>query len=290
VPRRWRIGFALFIILLSQAAMLPAETLKRRFFRTSDGVKLSVLETGPRVKRAGDPEIAFVTGWCMPASLWRPQLEALGARYRVLALDPRGQGQSQAPSRGYTAERRAADIREFLEPLSNVVLVGWSLGALESLQYLSMFGAEKIAGLVLVDSSVGEQPAPPSSTAFTDGLRKGRDQALDRFIRAIFARPRPKTEIDALVRGAKRMSLDNSIALLSYPFEREHWREIALAFDKPLLYAVTPQFAAQARNLEKNRPGTRIEVFERAGHALFADEPGRFNALLSGFAGSVAGP
>ena len=270
--------------------MLPAETLKRRSFRTSDGVRLSVLETGPRESPAGDLQIAFVTGWCMPATLWRPQLEALGARYRVLALDPRGQGQSEAPARGYTAERRAADINEFLQPLSNVVLVGWSLGALESLQYLHMFGAEKVAGMVLVDSSVGEQPAPASSSAFTDGLRKSRDKALDSFIRAIFARPRPKAEIASLVRGAKRMSLDNSIALLSYPFEREHWKRVALAFDKPLLYVVTPQFAAQARNLEKSRPGTRIEIFERAGHALFVDEPERFNALVSGFAESVAGP
>lgn len=270
--------------------MLPAETLKRRAFKTSDGVRLSVLEAGPRERRPGDPEVAFITGWCMPASLWRPQLEALGARYRVLALDPRGQGESQAPAQGYTAERRATDIQEFLSPLSSVVLVGWSLGALESLQYLHMFGAEKIAGLVLVDSSVGEQPAPPPGSAFTDGLRRGRDKALNSFVPAIFARPRPKAEIAALVRGAKRMSLDSSIALLSYPFEREHWKRIALAFDKPLLYAVTPQFAAQARNLEKNRPGTRIEIFERAGHALFVDEPERFNALLSGFAESVAAP
>ena len=59
---------------------------------------------------------------------------------------------------------------------------------------------------------------------------------------------------------------------------------------KPLLYVVTPQFAAQARNLKKNRPGTRIEIFERAGHALFIDEPERFNALIGNFANSIAKP
>ncbi len=225
----------------------------------------------------------------MPANIWRAQLEALGARYHSLALDPRGQGESQIPAHGYTAERRATDISEFIEPLSNVLLVGWSLGALDALQYIDMFGAEKIAGLVLVDSSVGEEPVPASGGAFLTSLKQNRDKALNGFVRAIFVKPRPKAEISALVKGAKRMSLANSIALLSYPYEREHWKRIAHAFDKPLLYVVTPQFAAQAGSLQKNRPATRIEIFERAGHALFVDEPERFNALIGSFAETIAG-
>ena len=80
------------------------------------------------------------------------------------------------------------------------------------------------------------------------------------------------------------MALEDSLALLDYPFERGHWRGIARAFDKPLLYIVTPQFERQAANLKKNRPATQIEVFKRAGHALFVDEPERFNALIEKFA------
>jgi len=51
-----------------------------------------------------------------------------------------------------------------------------------------------------------------------------------------------------------------------------------------LLYVVTPQLAEQAGNLQRNRPGTETAVFERAGHALFVDEPERFNALIEDFA------
>ncbi|TMA59999.1 MAG: alpha/beta hydrolase [Deltaproteobacteria bacterium] len=80
------------------------------------------------------------------------------------------------------------------------------------------------------------------------------------------------------------MALEDSLALLDYPFERSHWRTIARAFDKPLLYVVTPQFEQQAINLKRNRPQTQIEVFKKAGHALFADEPQRFNALIEKFA------
>jgi non-heme chloroperoxidase len=283
------LGLAACLLIAAVPALASAETVARRTFQTSDGVKLSVVEAGVRHKTEGAPTIAFIPGWCMPAELWRRQLEALAARYYTIALDPRGQGRSDVPAKGYTAERRAADIDEFLRPFHNVVLVGWSLGAIEALQYLHMFGSEKISGLVLVDSSVGEEPAPAASSGFIEGLRRNRDAALNNFVRAIFSKARPKAETDALVRGAKRMPLENSIALLSYPFERTHWKQIAHAFDKPLLYIVTPQFAEQARNLEKNRPGTRIEIFERAGHALFVDEPERFNALLARFADEIAG-
>ena len=50
-----------------------------------------------------------------------------------------------------------------------------------------------------------------------------------------------------------------------------------------MLYAVTAQFAEQASNLAAARPATRVETFMEAGHAIFVDEPGQFNRMLSNF-------
>jgi microsomal epoxide hydrolase len=265
------------------AAERPSAPLKSDYFETSDGVRLHVLESRAR-PAAGDtaPVLAFIPGWSMPASIWEPQLVALAAKFRTAALDPRGQGRSEVPSSGYTAERRARDIAEFLQRYPRVVLIGWSLGALEALHYVYAHGDGKVAALVLVDSSVGEQPRPPDGR-FTDGLAQDRRKSLENFIHAIFRSKRPAEQYRSLLEGALRLPLQASIDLLSYPQPREHWRDIAWAFKKPLLYVVTPQFAAQAGNLRRNRPGTRIEVFEHAGHALFVDEPQRFNALLEDF-------
>jgi non-heme chloroperoxidase len=262
-----------------------AQTVRRNF-QSSDKVRLSFLEAGVENAAEKKTTIAFITGWSMPASLWQRQLAELSPSYHALALDPRGQGESQVPTFGYTAERRATDINEFLTPFYKVLLVGWSLGAIEALQYVSMFGADRLAGLVLVDSSVGEEPAPGAGAegAFIKELRKDRGKALTGFIHAIFKTKRSDVDLDDLVHGAKRMALDDSIALLSYPFPRTHWRQITRGFTKPLLFLVTPQFEAQAHNLEKNRPGTQIEVFRSAGHALFVDEPERFNRLIEKFA------
>jgi non-heme chloroperoxidase len=274
---RRRAAHALAVILATVPA--AAAALDSRFFATSDGVRLHVLEGGsPRA-----PVIAFVPGWSMPADIWRLQLDALAVRYRVAALDPRGQGRSEVPRSGYTLERRAADVREFLDAYPRTVVVGWSLGALESLEYVRAHGEDRLAGLVIVDSSVGEPPAPPAGV-FKESLRGNRRRALNEFVRAIFKSPRPESEAPALVEGALRMRLEDSVALLSYPVPREHWRAAAHGVRAPLLYVVTPQLAEQAGNLRRNRPGTETVVFEHAGHALFVDEAERFNALLEDFA------
>ena len=280
---------------LAQAA--TADAPARRSFKTSDGVTLSYLETAPP-GAAGALNIVLVPGWCMPAAIWRPQFATLGARYRTIAFDPRGQGESEVAQAGYTAKRRAADLHECIAAAvparSKVLLTGWSLAALEALEYVFLHGDRRLAGLALIDSSVGELPVPPggggsptSDSPFKQRLRRERARMLEEFVRAIFANPPPAEELKALAEAAQRMPVEDSIALLSYPYPREHWKEVAHAFKKPLLYAVTPQFAAQAGNLKKNRPATRIEVFQKAGHALFADEPDRFNQLILNFASSL---
>ena len=277
--RRICLGIALLIMASTSAA---AET-RRRYFQPSDGVKLSFLAAGQERAGKRDLTIVLVTGWSMPATIWRNQIDFFSRRHPTVALDPRGQGESEVPTSGYTAERRATDIKELIDLFSKVLLVGWSLGAIESLQYVHMFGSERLAGLALVDSSVGEEPAPRAGGNFKERLREDRDRALSEFVRAIFVKPRSGDEVAALVQGAKRMALEDSLALLDYPFQRAHWRNIARHFNKPLLYAVTPQFEAQAGNLKKNRPATQVEVFRKAGHALFVDEPERFNALVEKF-------
>jgi microsomal epoxide hydrolase len=255
--------------------------LKSDYFKTSDGVRLHVLESRATPAESG-PVLAFVPGWSMPASIWSAQMTALGSKYRTVALDPRGQGGSEIPADGYTVERRARDISEFLERYPRVVLIGWSLGALEVLHYVHAHGDDKVTALVLVDSSVGELPRPPDGS-FTEQLAQDRRKSLETFVHAIFRTRRPEAQYRDLLQGALRLPLQASIDLLSYPQPREHWRDIAWAFRKPLMYVVTPQFAAQAGNLHRNRPCTRIEVFDQAGHALFADEPQRFNALIEDF-------
>ena len=273
-------------LALSMSTAISAEPVRTSFL-TSDKVRLSVLEAGPAEARG--PVIAFVPGWSMPGDIFRPQVEALAVEHRVAVLDPRGQGESPVPAGGYSISRRAKDVAEFVARYPRAVLVGWSLGGLEALEAAYAHAPKSLVALVLVDNSVGEGGAPKRrSGSIGEDLIRDREGTLDRFIRAMYRTPRPEEEIERVKRAALRMPLHASLSIFPSKVPSSHWRAISQGFDKPLLYAVTPQYAGQAARLQAARPATRVELFENAGHALFVDEPERFNRLVAEFAASVA--
>jgi microsomal epoxide hydrolase len=264
-----------------------------QIFTSSDGVRLRYLDQG---EPGQGPALVFVPGWTMPASIWSPQLAHFSRRYRVIALDPRSQGESaDAPvgAPAHTPERRARDIAELIEAagLDRPVIIGWSLGVLEALAYVAGHGDDRHAALVLVDNSVGEEPAPRAGKGpgFTTRLRTDRQATVHRFVRSMFRTSQPEPWLRELESMSLRTPLETSVALLSWSGPRTRWRDALYATRRPVLYVVSPGFAAQAANVARKRPDIRTAVFEKAGHALFIDEADRFNRLLEDFIGTLPG-
>jgi microsomal epoxide hydrolase len=274
---------AIFLFLFVLSFLIATDTSARteavsRYFRSSDGVRLHYLEVGQ------GPTLVFVPGWTMPAEIWEPQLRHFAKSFRVIAFDPRGQGKSDIARAGYTAERRARDIAELIGRLGEpVVLVSWSLGVLDSLAYVELAGTERLRALVLVDNSIGEEPPPVTDPTFLKRLRENRLATTERFVRGMYRTPQSEPYLRRIIAYSLRVPLDASVALLSYPYPRERWKEIVYRTHRPILYAVNTRFRGQAENLKKNRPDVWTEVFENAGHALFVDESERFNRLLEEF-------
>ncbi len=279
---------ALVLLLARQAAADNDVALQSRFFISGDGVRLHYLEAGPHTGHT----IVFVPGWTMPAWIWQPQIQAFARRYHVVAFDPRGQGDSDAPASGYEPGRRGQDIAELIanvEPVP-VVLVGWSLGVLDTLAYVHAYGDLKVAGLVLVDNSVGEEPPPPVKPHRPRPVLP-HAVAMHRFVASMFRHPPGEGYLDRLTQASLRTPELASRALLSYPVPRTYWRDTLYATSRPVLYMVRPGWLSeQAANLARNRPGTQIAVFSDAGHALFVDDAARFNALVGGFIARTVWP
>jgi len=277
--RRWiRLILGLSLALAAPAAS-AADSHDQQFF-SSDGVRLHYREAGK------GPTLVFVPGWSMPADIWEAQIDYFARQgFRAVAFDPRGQGGSEIARAGYDANRRARDIRELIDHLGSerVVLVSWSLGVLDSLAYANNHGSQRLSGLVLVDNSIGEDPPPRSDPTFLRRLRSEREKTVERFIRNMFRTPRTEAYLRRITDQALRLPLEDSVALLSYSQHRTFWRKAVYATPVPVLYVITPRFREQAENLKRKRPHARIEVFENAGHALFVDEPDRFNRLLADF-------
>jgi len=276
-----RVACAIAALLLALSGLLrPASAAEDRYFTTSDGVRLHYLEAGH------GQTIVFVPGWTMPAWIFTPQIEAFARHYHVIAFDPRGQGDSAIAPAGYEPVRRGQDIAELLatQGPAPVLLVGWSLGVLDSLAYLHTHGDARLAGLVLEDNSVGEDPPPVAAKhPARPGPTLPREVAMRNFVHAMFYRPQPRAYIDRLTEACLRTPLPAAKALLAYPVPRTYWKEAVYATTRPVLYVVRPQFAGQAANLAAHDPMAESVVLRNVGHALFVDDPTEFDTLVQDF-------
>lgn len=103
---------------------------------------------------AGQP-VVLIHGYPLDGSSWEKQTAALlEAGYRVLTYDRRGFGRSSKPATGYDYDTFAGDLNALLTTvdLTDVVLVGFSMGTGEVGRYLSTYGSERVAKAVFLGS------------------------------------------------------------------------------------------------------------------------------------------
>jgi non-heme chloroperoxidase len=275
-----RRGCAIAAILLLLGLARPAMAAQDRYFISDDGVRLHYLEAGH------GQTIVFVPGWTMPAWIFDRQIAAFSTGYHVVAFDPRGQGDSAIPPGGYEPVRRGRDIANLIGHLGpgHILLVGWSLGVLDALAYVQAYGDSRLAGLVLIDNSVGEEPPPsPPPRPSRPAPKLSRQAAMRAFVRGMFRHPPPAATIDRLTAACLRVPPRAADALLAYPVPRSYWKTAIYSTAKPILYIVRPGLAGQAGNLQAHHPGAESVVLHDVGHALFVDEPAQFDAILRDF-------
>jgi pimeloyl-ACP methyl ester carboxylesterase len=96
--------------------------------------------------------VVFVHGWASSSRMWARELEALGSRYRCLALDLPGHGKSSNPPyQWYSLANFASVTHEFVQMLHarQMCLVGHSLGGTIAMEVALRYPHE-VRGLVLV--------------------------------------------------------------------------------------------------------------------------------------------
>jgi microsomal epoxide hydrolase len=155
---------------------------------------------------------------------------------------------------------------------------------LDSLAFLHTHGDSALAGLVLIDNSVGEDPPPPPPKhPYHKAPRQTHAAFMASFVRSMFKRPQPPSFLQELTEAALRTPEPAANALLSYNVPRTYWKEAVYATAKPVLYVVRPGFAGQAGNLAAHHPAAETVVVPDLGHAMFVDDPARFNAIMQSF-------
>jgi len=261
---------------------LLAQSVKSDFFKTSDGVRIHYLESG-----SGRP-VVFIPGWTMPAWIWQKQIEEFSKNYQVIAVDPRSQGQSDKPTYGHLPETRARDYKELVDHLAlkQPVLVGWSMACGEMIKYVELFGTSNVAGLVIVDGFVSDKPsnlfAPLSG--FMNLLQQDREKQADGFVRQMFKKPQSEDYFKRLIEASTQVPADTAVVLIYNMLAVTDYSAGLPKIDRPFLFAYQPE-TQPAADFLKSKLGDKVQLerFDGDGHALFVDDPEKFNHVLADF-------
>ncbi|MGA7194202.1 MAG: alpha/beta fold hydrolase, partial [Anaerolineales bacterium] len=125
--------------------------LYRREVRVSSNplVRLSAIDVSPDHPQR---TFVFVHGFGGQAEQWHFQLQNFLIENRVIALDLRGHGLSDKPSRGYEMDHILADLESALDVLKvkgKIVLIGHSFGGAIAIEY-ALKHVERVERLILI--------------------------------------------------------------------------------------------------------------------------------------------
>ncbi|MDG3442327.1 alpha/beta fold hydrolase [Nitrospirillum amazonense] len=146
-----------------------ADRFWRRFRHglvTANGVRLHYVEGGPEGEQQGPP-VLLIPGWPQSWYAWRHVMPLLAdAGRRVIAVDPRGFGDSDRPADGYDLGTVAADMHGLATALGllddgPIDVVGHDVGTWIGHAYAADWPGD-VRRLALVDAALpGITPPPP---------------------------------------------------------------------------------------------------------------------------------
>ncbi|WP_265111407.1 alpha/beta fold hydrolase [Halosolutus halophilus] len=230
---------------------------------------------------------------------FEPQLAGLSDDCRAIAFDFRGHGRSEKTELGHTVPQYARDLHAFVEQqdLEDVIVVGWSMGAFVSWDYVDQFGTNRIRGLVDVDIEATRFQWDDYNygLAWLGDIQSLLELAqsdqlglVDRFTEQVFANPTAETrslQYDEISRTPP--PIQSAILFDTHPRLSSRPPEI----DVPMLVcagtAETRGSIDAVRNVAELVPDARVELFEASGHCPPFEEPERFNRVLSQFVDSL---
>lgn len=275
---------------------LPDDVVHHRI-PTPDGGSIHAVERG-----SGRP-LVLLHGITLRHDVWAPQLRELADRYRVIAVDLRGHGESTAGSDGYGLPRLADDLASLLEALDlhDAVVVGHSMGGMTAMQFCGQHPevlADRVAGLIFV-ATRAHQVLPPyvdrgarSLVARGQGVLDAgrtlpaRSTTTRNVARLAFGdHPSPKAVSIVAEMGesiAPQALLPSVAGLIEHDareaLRRTHTPSLVIVGTRDLLTPVP-----SASHLAHLLPRSELVVLPRAGHQLMQERPAEVAELIDDF-------
>ncbi len=249
---------------------------------------------------AGIP-ILFIHGWSSSHLAWRHQYEgSLAAEFRLVAMDLRGHGMSDAPLEAdhYTdAQLWADDIAAIIEELhlDRPVLVGWSYGGFVIGDYVRAHGSSAISGVNYVGGGVKLNESI-MSTLYGPGFLSHVEaatqpdlptniEAMRQFVRELVASPMAEVDFEYALAYNIVVPAEVRAALLMREIDSDdvlqHMKVPVLVSQGKLDQHALP---AMAEHILAVCPRAKASWYEAVAHMPFMEDPERFNTELAAFA------
>jgi non-heme chloroperoxidase len=147
---------------------------------------------------SGSP-VVLIHGWPLNGDAWEKQTAALlAAGHRVITYDRRGFGRSSKPGTGYNYDTFAADLDVLLNTLNltNVSLVGHSMGTGEITRYIGKYGTKRLRKAVLIGTlgpylvKAPDNPEGIDASVFSGiqaGIKADRPVAMMEFLKNFYS-------------------------------------------------------------------------------------------------------
>ncbi len=244
----------------------------------------------------GQPVI-FIPGWTMTTEFFKHQKDHYAKEFRYVSYDPRSQGKSTKTENGNTYEVHAQDLHHLITELKleNAILVGWSSGCATIFEYVQQYGTKSLDQLVFIDEPpkwIGDSETEWVYGTF-DGYRGSLKNLLndpEGYAKAVVDWML-ETEISKTVEDwmiAETLQTPKYAALSLYIDGLiSDYNEIVKSIDGkiPALYMVRDNWYNDASHwLHTHAPNAKTVPI--TSHAMFWENPEKFNQLLDGFLNS----
>ncbi|MDL2409419.1 alpha/beta hydrolase [Rhizobium calliandrae] len=261
------------------------------------GLRLHVREWG----KEGAATIFFIHGWSQNHLCWKNQYEsALGDNFRLVAMDLRGHGMSDAPlDAAHYTERQlwADDIAAVIDQLNlaSPVLVGWSYAGYIICDYLRAHGSGRLAGITFVGAATTMNKAALGTLigpGFLDHVRGATSddlpsniEAIRNFMRACTYSKLPSELFETAICWNMAVPAKIRAALLAREIDSDDvLAELAIPVLMTQGQEDTVILPAMGRHILTCCPKATASWYSATGHAPFLENPSRFNEELNQFA------
>jgi pimeloyl-ACP methyl ester carboxylesterase len=255
--------------------------VQRKTCSAPDGVRIVYSAAG-----AGETALVFVHGGLADRSFYDGQLRAFAERFRVIALDLAGHGESGADRKKWGIPEFGADIKAVVaaEKLKRVILFGNSLGGPAAVE-AALILPGIVIGVVGVDTfqRLDYTYAPDEARQRAEAFRADYPGSMKAMVKALF-----HADTDpALVADAERRMMKTSPATAYAMFMGMAGYDMAASLRRltvPLRAINGDLYETDVQANRKIIAGFDAVIMKHVGHYPMLEKPDEFNRNVAGIA------